>query len=254
VSIGQTLAESRRRAGLSVVQVSDKTRIRQTLIRKIEADDYTGCGGDVYVRGHLKTIATVVGIDPQPLLAEFTASHPAEAVPSVGSRLEASGHRVDRRGPNWTTAMAVALAVVLMFAVVRQVAGSTGSATDGVSRSVVPGNSSSEPSTPPTTAPSPGSPAASISPQGLRDDVTVVLKATGSDSWLTASGGTGRNLFEGLLNRGQSRSFTDTRRIRVVLGNAGAVRVTVNGKDVGAAGSQGEVVRLDFTPTDSTVS
>jgi len=51
VSIGEDLAAARRRAGLTVTQVSHKTRIRETLIRAIERDDYRACGGDFYARG-----------------------------------------------------------------------------------------------------------------------------------------------------------------------------------------------------------
>ena len=38
--IGETLAEARHEAGLTVAQVSERTRIRETIIRGIEHDDY----------------------------------------------------------------------------------------------------------------------------------------------------------------------------------------------------------------------
>jgi cytoskeletal protein RodZ len=64
VSIGETLAEARHQAGLSVGQVSEQTRIRPPIIRSIEADDYEACGGDFYARGDIRSIAEVVGTDP----------------------------------------------------------------------------------------------------------------------------------------------------------------------------------------------
>jgi cytoskeletal protein RodZ len=39
VSIGKALAEARRQAGLTLTQVSQQTRIRETIIRGIESDD-----------------------------------------------------------------------------------------------------------------------------------------------------------------------------------------------------------------------
>ena len=57
VSVGETLAVARQRAGLSVAQVSERTRIRETIIRGIEDDDYSACGGDFYARGHIRAIA-----------------------------------------------------------------------------------------------------------------------------------------------------------------------------------------------------
>ena len=46
MSIGESLAEARRQAGLTIGQVSHQTRIRQSIIRDIEQDDFTACGGD----------------------------------------------------------------------------------------------------------------------------------------------------------------------------------------------------------------
>jgi Helix-turn-helix domain len=71
VSIGETLAQARGRAGLTVTNVSERTRIRETIIRAIEQDDYSSCGGDFYARGHIRSIAHVVGTDPEPLIWEY---------------------------------------------------------------------------------------------------------------------------------------------------------------------------------------
>ena len=71
MSIGGTLAKARRDAGLSVAEVSQRTRIRETIIRGIEHDDYAACGGDFYARGHLRSIARAVGADPDPLVREY---------------------------------------------------------------------------------------------------------------------------------------------------------------------------------------
>lgn len=75
--IGETLAQARRQAGLTVAEVSLQTRIRETIIRKIEEDDYSECGGDFYARGHIRAIAKVVGADPEPLIQEYDARHRA---------------------------------------------------------------------------------------------------------------------------------------------------------------------------------
>lgn len=74
MSIGAALADARQRAGLTVAQVSERTRIRETVIRGIERDDYSGCGGDFYARGHIRGIAKSVGADPGPLVEEYDAA------------------------------------------------------------------------------------------------------------------------------------------------------------------------------------
>ena len=57
MSIGDALAEARRQAGLTVTQVSQQTRIRESIIRAIEQGDFSPCGGDFYARGHIRSIA-----------------------------------------------------------------------------------------------------------------------------------------------------------------------------------------------------
>jgi hypothetical protein len=74
VSIGGVLANARRRAGLSLTQVSQQTRIRETIIAGIESDDYSACNGDFYARGNIRSIAAAVGVDPEPLIEAYDAA------------------------------------------------------------------------------------------------------------------------------------------------------------------------------------
>jgi transcriptional regulator with XRE-family HTH domain len=75
VGPGQALAAARREAGLTVAEVSQKTRIREAIIRGIERDDYSACGGDFYARGHIRAMARATGADPDPLIREYDAAH-----------------------------------------------------------------------------------------------------------------------------------------------------------------------------------
>ena len=83
--IGETLAAARHQAGLTVAEVSERTRIRPTIIRAIEDNDYTSCGGDFYARGNIRDMARVVGIDPEPLIREYDAAHRAPGALSTVS-------------------------------------------------------------------------------------------------------------------------------------------------------------------------
>src|SRR5437763_7607125 len=75
VTIGESLAEARRQAGLTIGHVSRETRIRESIIRGIEQNDFSACGGDFYSRGHVRSIAAAVGTDPAPLIREYDAEH-----------------------------------------------------------------------------------------------------------------------------------------------------------------------------------
>jgi transcriptional regulator with XRE-family HTH domain len=74
VGIGEALAEARHQAGLTVAEVSQRTRIREALIGDIENNDYSACGGGFYARGHIRAIAKATGAAPEPLIREFDAT------------------------------------------------------------------------------------------------------------------------------------------------------------------------------------
>jgi cytoskeletal protein RodZ len=119
VSIGDTLAEARRQAGLTITQVSQRTCIRETIIRGIERGDYSACGGDFYARGHIRSIARAVGVDPEPLIREYDQTQGAPRAISAADVFEpATPIKIkDRRRPNWSMAMVVALALLVGFVV-----------------------------------------------------------------------------------------------------------------------------------------
>jgi hypothetical protein len=58
----------------------------------------------------------------------------------------------------------------------------------------------------------------------------------------------GRTVWSGLLGKGDAKRFSDTAPLRLTLGNAGGVELTVNGTPLGPAGKAGEVKRLTFRP------
>jgi hypothetical protein len=106
VPIGETLAEARRQAGLTVTQVSERTRIRETIIRGVEDDDYSSCGGDFYARGNIRSIAKVIGTDSEPLIREYDAVHRAPgtlSTVSLDELLATSVQAPQRRRPDLST-------------------------------------------------------------------------------------------------------------------------------------------------------
>ena len=248
MSIGQTLAEAREQAGLTVEEIASRTRIRRTLVLGIEADDFSACGGDFYARGHVRNYAKAVGIDPEPLLAEFDASRPEAAPPRATDVFESETHaRPERRGPNWSAAMAAALVLVVVYGVAQVLSGGGDDpAVTGGGSGTASESASASASSPPAS-PSASSDNSAVA-QAPRDKVTVVVRARGT-SWLQVTTASGKELFEGLL-QDKSMTFTDKNRVQLVAGNAGAISLTVNGTDIGAPGKPGQVARVRFTPED----
>jgi cytoskeletal protein RodZ len=118
VSIGATLAAARRRAGLTVSEVSQRTRVTEPIIRGIEHDDYAACGGDFYARGHIRAIARAVGEDPLPLIDEFDSTWRSAKEITAAEAFQPSMplRKRERRRVRWTAFLAVLVLAVLGFA------------------------------------------------------------------------------------------------------------------------------------------
>jgi len=129
VSIGGTLAGARHRAGLTVADVSARTRIRPGLIRAIEQDAFDACGGDFYARGHIRAIAEAVGADPGGLIGEYDAAHPSGRPVTLEELLERPPRRP--RGRSWHRWLAPVMYVlclgVVTFVAIRLTSGTGGS-------------------------------------------------------------------------------------------------------------------------------
>ena len=119
MSIGDTLAEARRQAGLTISQVSQQTRIRETIIRGIERGDFSACGGDFYARGHIRSIARVIGIDPDMLVREYDSAHGAPHAMRAAEVFEPSTpiKLKEGRSLNWSVAMVLALVVIVGYVI-----------------------------------------------------------------------------------------------------------------------------------------
>lgn len=80
-TIGQSLSAARIAAGYTVADLSTRTRIRPKVLNGIEEEDFVPCGGDFYARGHIRSLCRVLGLDPEPLLAEFDREHAGHGAP-----------------------------------------------------------------------------------------------------------------------------------------------------------------------------
>ncbi|MBE8473691.1 helix-turn-helix domain-containing protein [Streptomyces justiciae] len=256
ISVGRALKQARIAAGLTVDDVSNATRVRIAIVHAIEADDFAPCGGDVYARGHIRTLAKAVRLDPAPLLAQYDADHGGRPAPTPAAPLfEAERIRPERRGPNWTAAMVAAIVAVIGFvgftAFKGDDEGGKAHVAEGSSpsagKSATPTPKSEKPESP---KPDPSDSAIAAAPQ---DKVTVKVSAPDGKSWISAKDHNGRLLFDGLLQQGESKTFQDSEKINLVLGDAGAIQLYVNGKKIDDDWAPGAVERLTYTKGDPQV-
>jgi cytoskeleton protein RodZ len=254
LSIGRVLQQARIAAGLTVDDLTNATRVRLPIVHAIEVDDFGPCGGDVYARGHIRTLAKAVGIDPAPLLAQYDADHGGRPAPTPAAPLfEAERIRPERRGPNWTAAMVAAIVAVVGFVGFTAFKGGDGGDNTQVAEGSTPSTSktaSPTPTKPDEPKPDPTDSAIAAAPQ---DKVTVQVSAADGRSWISAKDHNGRLLFDGLLKQGESKTFQDSEKINLVLGDAGAIQLYVNGKKIDEDWQQGAVERLTYTKGDPQV-
>ena len=75
----------------------------------------------------------------------------------------------------------------------------------------------------------------------------VELTATFNDRCWMKVIADGAVIYEGTVEKGNTLSWKGTERIAITAGNAGALSITHNGKNLGQAGAYGEVVNKTFT-------
>ncbi|MFE2289444.1 RodZ domain-containing protein [Streptomyces sp. NPDC059443] len=257
-SIGTALKKARIAAGLTVDEVSSTTRVRIPIVHAIESDDFTRCGGDVYARGHIRTLARAVRLDPAPLIESYDAAHGGRPAPTPAAPMfEAERIRPERQRPNWTAAMVAAIVAVIGFVGFTAFGGGEEKSKQPVAEGsaapkAAPTQNGAKPS--PKTPPAPQAPKPEPSESAIaaapKDLVTVVLTANDGESWISAKDHSGRLLFDGTLAQGESKTFTDKDSIDLVLGDAGVVKLFVNGKEIKDKFQPGQVERLTYTKDD----
>jgi cytoskeletal protein RodZ len=244
-SIGASVSEAREAAGLTIAEVSERTRIRKGVIDSIEHDDFSHCGGDVYAKGHLRSIGTAVGSDAHEWVAEYDRQYgtPAPTATEVFESETSTPVRL-RRGVNWSAIMASALVIAVALVVVQVTTSS-----DDPNREPTTG---AEPEPTPTNTPSsePSDDSTQVA-EAPPDQVVVRMTALpGQLSWVSVTGADASVLFEGNISNGQTKIFRDDKKVNVLFGCASSVELTVNGHDVGSPGAACAPVGAHFTPND----
>jgi cytoskeleton protein RodZ len=236
---GTLLRAARLERGLSVQQCADRLRARTRQIEAIERDDFAPLGGDVYARGFLRSYADIVGVDPQEVLRLHGHDPGVAFNPLSRTNLPLE---MRRQAPAWLLTLIGLVTVGAVVAVVLMLGGQrTPSAVDPLDVPTV---------APPSTAPPPTTVAPPVTepvPQPAAPPVVVVMTVEAT-SWLEVAVD-GLPVEPGrLAQTGETLRYTAQTEINVRYGNAGGVRVELNGVDLGPQGDRGQVVRVLYTP------
>lgn len=248
MDVGERLKQARVEQGFYIPELVYRTHIRASLIEDIERNDFSNCGGDVYARGHVRALATALGLDPQPLLQAMgteepalvaEAGVPAEPEPLSIWELDKRSFSVSERGTRWVLAV---LAVAIVGGLIWQAkARDTAAVLDNAVASTSPSASASPTPTPTPSASSPTPSATASSAVGTLD---LQLSCTAT-AWVRVTNADGR-LFEGTMHAGDTKTLTSRSDVTVRIGNAAGVTLVVGGQRYANLGAPGQVYDHTF--------
>ena len=241
MSLGSMITQARKSAGLSIDDLSASTNIRSSLLREMESDLFHNCGGETYARGHIRNIATKLGVDP----LIFTAAFEEEQMHTDRSmrdllvenrvmRLPESARKV-----SWKVLATISVGSLFVVGLAQIIISNTASVD--IPAPIASTAESATPS-PEATEATPTEEATISTGTGVQ----LIVSATRAKSWLFVSDSTGRTLFSGQIARGTAKTFTTDVSLNIKVGNAGGVDLTVNGKKVDSIGGDGEVVSVSY--------
>jgi len=244
--MGQCLRQAREAAGLDVTTVAARLRMQKTLILALEAGDWSRLGAPVFVRGHLRSYARLLGIELDGL-DDISLVPAAPVVPMLTSRPPWFGRLGTRLVyvvitvlvgvPAWMAAQRhlsapeQPLAVALEIPAVQPALPASGHDETPAAPVIVP--TPPAPLTaasllpPPAPTPSPASALPPAPAASAQHDVSLHVR---EDSWVELYAADGSLLEQNLLKAGAVRHFAHGQLGRVVIGNFQGVEVRVQGQ------------------------
>ena len=250
--LGETLKAARENQGLSLDEVEQATHIRRHLLQALEENKTDVFPSPVIARGLIRNYAKFLKLDPVEALTMYDGKG---RIPVKGQRVAQDGIEFMNlsMAPRSYFNMELIIGVVLGFLVVSGVWYlANGTLLEAPAITATPTNT---PRTEgitedsalllPTTTPLPTNTPTALPPTGtptpvIYSGVTVELSVLES-SWVQILVDDNK-IFEGILEIGDTPSWTGEQRVAIRAGNGGGIEVIVNGINRGVMGAQGQVV------------
>jgi len=253
--IGDSLRTERLRVGLTLQQIATQTKIGQYLLQAIEANQFDRLPGGLLTRSFVRQYAQVVGLDADEVVASFKQQfeEPELALTEVQPK-----HRFSQLPSvpillRFVTAIFVCAGVYVLWENVRRSLPETHieplHSSRVISESDLQLTKSFQalPELAPRQAPAsvPSASPRSGSEPGARDAIRVVFTAT-EPVWVSIQSD-GNPAYTGVLEQQHNKELAASTRMTALIGNAGGLEVSLNGKAIGPIGQHGEVRLLELT-------
>jgi cytoskeleton protein RodZ len=282
--LGAQLKQAREAQGLSLKEIALRTKISVSALEAVERNDFTRLPGGIFGRSFIRAFALEVGMDPDATVARFIdelerSEREAALRGAIRPEITPDDQRFLARQRRAVTWLRVAVAVLVLAAIAlgtwqvrkRFAAGSAapepapGTSARPAPTPVAPALASpdvvppavevvSEPlpplpagALPQGAAPVSGEPPVAQAPPAAASAALVVEMTLAAESWLSAVTDGGPPSAR-LYKAGERARFEAAREVRLDIGNAGAVAMTINGRPVRSLGNSGATARLRITP------
>jgi len=215
LGLGERLRSARKARALSVRQVADELRLEEPGILALEEGRFEDMGAPVFVRGHLRRYAQLVGLPPDAVLDAYRAAAPtSDAPPALARRAPSEGMRL----PGWVFGAVGALVVA------------------GALLAIVTGGRDEEPALAVPSGPVAGTrapaPAETVpAPLQLEPGMSRLVLDFSQDSWVEIDD-TERRVLYGLQTGGTRQEIVVRTPVKVMLGNARGVALALDGAPI----------------------
>lgn len=190
------------------------------------------CGGIAYARGHIRSIARVINTDGDLLVKAFESAQNFESTKIIDQLYanNVADRPKEKKVMKFSTLAAAAASILLIGFVITIALGNV--STSKTKIAVTPSLSAT--------------PSASAT-ANTTSGVNLVFSGVDGKTWIGITDSTGKKVFDGQIKSGETQSFSDVTSLHATIGNAAAVKVSLNGTDLGVAGGYGEVIRFNYT-------
>ena len=233
--VATPLRSARQEAGLSIEELSARTRIKPAYLLALERGDYHQLPGEFFARAFLRTYARELHVP----LAEVMGDYERAVVPAVRpTDVEVSqstwrtppSNADERSGAGMWTVLAIAAALALAVFVYNRPDPERAPESGAVGTSGA-GESGAGP------APSEGTPTRQIPPPA--ETITIQIRPTRA-VWVTGTADGKRALFR-QIEAGETITLDARERLSFRVGDAGAFAFSLNGTAARPVGRDGEV-------------
>lgn len=254
-TLGAHLREVREQRGLSVHQVAQDLHVDDNLVAALERDEYAVLGVPIFVRGHLRNYAQLLGLPADEVIAAYDHTGKRLAAPRLVTMKPEGSPAARRVGLQIFSVIVIVILVALAViwwrhrmpgASLGVTVGAAPQATAGRQPAAMPpsphaGQVTQRPlaipaptgasaSAAPSNATALPKPAAQIPPVAAASGAVVHVQFVVTQaSWIEVYDAAGKKLFYNLAPAGDKLALSGTGPLDVFIGNAPGVSIELNG-------------------------